>query len=122
MEIVVLNAKDFRLGNKLYYSKKIVDVNVNALIALNSTLRFGEGFNLYQPIPLTEEILLKCGFIKEKEENKQFYQCYNKGNFQIHEDKGNFYYTAQWWVKLKHLHSIQNLFFALTGEELEINL
>lgn len=113
-----MEAKELRIGN--YYNshgtfKKVTPNTIEELFESKNR-------TWIQPIPLTEEILLKCGFIKEKEENKQFYQCYNKGNFQIHEDKGNFYYTAQWWVKLKHLHSIQNLFFALTGEELEINL
>ena len=84
----------------------------------------------YSPIPLTEEWLLKLGF--EKKECKS----YSSGDELI-------YYTftspvygfliwntiqKQWWVLGKisicqpeHIHSLQNLYFALTGEELKLN-
>jgi hypothetical protein len=73
-----------------------------------------------KPIELTEELLLRFGFTKEK--NVQFYQKYYLGNFYIYLDKGVFHYnTLDWWVKIKHVHFLQNIFFHLTGHELTWN-
>lgn len=69
----------------------------------------------YQPIQLTEEWLLKLRFVKhhkygyfyidsfivDLDMNGQFYMC----DIDIH-------------IVLKHVHQLQNLYFALTGEEL----
>lgn len=70
------------------------------------------------PIKSTEEWLIKFEF--EKEEKIQFYQGYNKGNFHVFEDDGCFYYCADWWIKLKYIHLLQNIFFTLTEKELTL--
>jgi hypothetical protein len=79
-----------------------------------------------KPIPLTEEILLKCGF--EKSSNLFF--C-NINNFSYlkanaYGCNGNFGYCIsdekEIYVEVKYLHHLQNLTHALTGEELEVNL
>lgn len=67
-------------------------------------------------IPLTPEILERCGF--EKEEPLGWYR---KGFMDIFE--GNpFHYASgnSLCPDLLYLHQLQNLYFALTGEELEI--
>lgn len=79
-------------------------------------------FDELSPIPLTPEILEKAGFEKDK-------LGYTNGfNFSLYynhkKDKGN--YGAYWksfeaGVDFKHLHQLQNLYFALTGMELNIN-
>lgn len=70
-----------------------------------------------RPIPLTEEWLLKLGFVKhhkygyfyidsfiiDLDMNGQFYMC----DIDIH-------------IVLKHVHQLQNLYFACTGEELTL--
>lgn len=80
------------------------------------------------PIPLTEEILLKCGF-----ENGKYYKNLRiKANDYLHSIK---FFRGKWiystdesdaacysLVELKYLHQLQNLYFALTGEELNIEL
>ena len=85
------------------------------------------------PIPLTEEWLLRFGFhkveknfkykniiIKFKDQTKHnskyvvlwIYQEIN-GYFR----KGNY---IRFWYGPQHVHQLQNLFFALTGKELEV--
>jgi len=78
----------------------------------------------YRPIPITPEILEKCGF-KNDVENDAADMIF--GEFRI------FAGHHEWWfwghespidigmkinVRLDYLHQLQNLYFALTGEEL----
>jgi hypothetical protein len=85
-----------------------------------------------EPIPLTPELLEKCGFVRSQDEDENSLTLVNgrktfkwvEGNdgdyFLIYQtDCGLDYNTA---FELEHLHELQNLYFPLTGEELEINL
>lgn len=74
------------------------------------------------PIPLTPEILKKkCGF--EYDNN-----YYEKDNLAMSLYLSDSFIATSLWVpyefeietKLKYLHQLQNLYFALTGEELEV--
>ncbi len=73
------------------------------------------------PIPLTKELVLKCGF--EEEFGGIIYYNRNRGI--------EFNFSNGWCMasigeyeitSVKYLHQLQNLYFALTGEDLEINL
>lgn len=102
----------------------------------------------YDPIPLSHEILEACGFIPDDEYNETF-KGVAKGVFlklTIPRPDGkpipnDFRLTACWkigeennawcdytvndkWASthIKHLHRLQNLVFALTGSELQVNL
>lgn len=75
------------------------------------------------PIQLTEEILLKCGF----DENMVLstiegeIRYYGDGDINIGGEDSctlGMVYIA----KCKYLHQLQNLYFALTGKELEVEL
>jgi len=77
----------------------------------------------YEPIPLTPEVLEKCGFHKqnnawvpEGHESKG----YTTWDFTIWDGgRGEYYYnSAEFPTPLQFLHQLQNLYFALTGEEL----
>jgi len=68
------------------------------------------------PIPVTEEILLKCGF----EKKDAFWFTKDIIKIETTLSRGRFKYAG--FVSVKHLHQLQNLYFALTGQELEINL
>jgi hypothetical protein len=77
-----------------------------------------------QPIPLTEDILLKCGFEWVKEAFGYFDKLHaayiwDNGDVEIHPFCTN---DKDCWVKIKYLHQLQNLYFALTGEELNVEL
>ena len=74
------------------------------------------------PIPLTPEILEKCGF-----EWSIYHQAWHKqgfvfdlsersvGGFFMHKSRLNSEIICP---EIQHLHQLQNLYFALTGEEL----
>jgi hypothetical protein len=68
-----------------------------------------------KPIPLTEEWLLRFGFEKK-------YKNYEMGDFMFF--KGSCsrisYKLSLIGINIKHVHQLQNLYFALTGEELKL--
>jgi hypothetical protein len=75
-----------------------------------------------EPIPLTEEMLLKCGFVKDITSIKL--SC-NNINLNIRYDSNSIRIGFGDYYRLKHikyLHQLQNLYFALTNEELQIEL
>tara|TARA_R110000850_G_scaffold27360_2_gene77375 strand:- start:54 stop:419 length:366 start_codon:yes stop_codon:yes gene_type:complete len=119
-----MEAKELRIGNWIKYNFKMQGWN-DVQVCAND---FHNGFRddkfvsmNYKPIPLTEEWLLKFGFEKP-------YFSWMCDKFHLTEwDE----YPLHWIVsfnknnavivlKLKHVHQLQNLYFALTNEELII--
>jgi hypothetical protein len=87
---------------------------------------FREDF--FIPIPLTEEWLLKFGFKKDLDGSfvfgllSMFKDKRLKQNVYIYTESTQSLSDGQWVVindlKLQYVHQLQNLYFALTGEEL----
>lgn len=90
-------------------------------------VHYGNGFTAeygnIRPIPLTEDVLLKCGF-KRMNEKLNFFILGYEVNFKI--DK-----KIKWvaWcntvlanVEIKYLHQLQNLFKSLTQTDLNVKL
>ena len=86
----------------------------------------------YITIPLTEEILLKCGFSYRNCPPCGQDQWANMGIWSLILPSGT-YLTLRGGIKdikviyphgtaILYLHQLQNLYFALTGQELEVNL
>ena len=73
-----------------------------------------EHFDSMQPIPLTEEWLMKFGF-----EALFSGAGYVKNHVEIGYNHNGFYIITS-GLKIKYVHQLQNLYFALTGEELTI--
>ena len=73
-----------------------------------------------KPIALTEEWLIKFGFYKNDE---LFTIEWNEFSFSIFDfDNGKFAINNSFnYVDINYVHQLQNLYFALTGEELIIN-
>jgi len=122
-----MKATELRIGNYVYHHcSTIVEVIDSHKIEIES---INHGF--FEPIPLTEEWLLKFGFILEKDlvllrEDEKEYQVYIK-NISIIDIKGSYYFWIgieedNWysfeWTKIEYVHQLQNLNFAITGEEL----
>lgn len=71
----------------------------------------------FNSIPLTEELLLKCRFVKRKwGDNIVYYHSL----FEL--DTRFCLNGVDYNIEVKSLHQLQNLYFNLVGEELEINL
>ena len=140
-----MKANELRLGNLLTFNGKIRTVDGVSLVGSHKEERhiLVELNYMYKekvllqidkidPILLTEEWLLMFGFEKNEYtkdfrlgkywvENR-YYDCYEKSMFLFgcyQFDK--IYITSNAGV-LKYVHQLQNLYFALTGEELEIKL
>lgn len=120
----MIDKKDLRIGNW-------VDIFTDLNMAGKKSVRTGairDGAELdkkeFEGIPLTPEILEKCGFIKS--ETNEFYV--NNALWleatplvtPIYCDGTGFKrYIGR---HIKYVHQLQNLYYALTGEELEITL
>lgn len=70
-----------------------------------------------KPIPLTPEILEKCGFVSNPYQDR-----YELGDFHFEYCAIRNIVWCEKYPHIKYLHQLQNLYFALTGEELIINL
>ena len=90
---------------------------------LNTTIDYTAGFNMIEPIPLTKDWLVKFGFDQNNVDIEKYDCKWYKFSFTLD------YWNAQKFFvygyiggnkTIKHVHQLQNLYFALTGEELEI--
>lgn len=108
-----MEAKDLRIGN-LVQSRDGMFFEVTS-----EDLMFIESGSNCKPIPLTEEWLVKFGF--EKDFNG-FYKLFKESEVPVLIKDG--FWTCDgicFSVNcLYHVHQLQNLYFALTGEELTI--
>lgn len=116
----MVNANELRIGNWINLQDSPIKVNGHALWNMEQGLLNGS----YSPIILTPEILSKAKFEHYHDNprlevfyvNRQWYYP-----FFINMSRGLTYWYDE-NLKLGSLHQLQNLFFALTGEELEITL
>lgn len=97
----------------------IAENTVNVKIKGNSKLRFSINSDLISPIPLTEQWLIKFGFEKR---GMSYILSSGYGTFVINKwADGKLMFTNIVLVnsfELKYVHQLQNLYFALMGEEL----
>lgn len=123
----MINYKEARVNNWVMYDNRLFQIEAisRSLPCLN-TDEFGIGvvdWNNLQPIPLTPEILEKCGF--EEVEGNIYYKFFDYKEFRVFIHKENnsvFMYwkgnTVDDSVNNLPIHRLQNIIFALTGEEL----
>ncbi len=118
----MIEAKELRIGN-LVISPSLNEITVNARWILEQHQCDLSNCEYLKPIPITEEWLLKFGF---KKDNHGFV-LHDKMSLSIHFSKElGFVPCWQDFVlsikyNLKYIHQLQNLYFALTQKELEIN-
>lgn len=83
---------------------------------LNDAANF-PGF--YNPIQLTPEILAKCGFKQTKGVGGA--ECWDNGNIEINKEVDGYAGFAS-GKPFQHIHQLQNLYFDLTADELNVQL
>jgi hypothetical protein len=114
----MLLANELRIGNwlqsEMFGVKQIFQVT-----PLHIKILYKDSPGIYSPIPLTPEILQKAGFDKEDLFNTWYLNLFQM----VLDDDGTFYssYMPE-AVHVKYVHQVQNLYYALTGQELQINL
>ena len=102
-------------------------INYNVPPEIRSLFYKGKFEDDFNPIPLTEEILIKCGFVKVGYSNPHTTQ-WKLGDILIGFCNGTIYFDyiningVKKGCCYQHLHHLQNLYFALTGHELNLNL
>lgn len=131
-----MKANELRIGNWVYWGINIVPIKsihtesvlkdeVSVYIEVNEKLNhYCVSINEITPIPLTPEILQKAGF------SQQFdtldwdlgYKFQINSHFILLSRNDTFYYIDAINTEVEYLHQLQNLYFALIGEELDINL
>lgn len=79
----------------------------------------------YSPIPLSPEILEKCGFVQDSDDEATWMVLRTTKFDFIEGDRNGFcevYMDFDDGLRVQYLHQLQNLYFALTGQELNIKL
>lgn len=119
-----MRIEDLRVGNYVYSGNILTQID-----SIDNELTELINNGWFKPIPLTEDILLKCGFKKEK--------VSSYGGADMWQGMGAYSYNGEWIfsgdyrclhlvgyfnTQINYLHQLQNLYFALTGEELTIKL
>jgi len=153
----MIQANELRIGNYVSYGtfngsdfSKVKGIYNEFDILLDMCRVFTKDI---EPIPITEEILLKCGFelctfrgdnedytitfdFDDGNEELEGLKPYTNNGFGIgYKENENCYYLyihhtnadcshgiRSHYRKINHLHQLQNLYFALTNEELTIKL
>jgi hypothetical protein len=132
-----MKATELRIGNYYQYAgdngiiyTQVKEIKYNQFGLLGDF--DGTNFEICKPIPLTEEWLLKFGF-ENLPTDEPFFKRHKIEVFKF--SKGNFFLLGgnntnygiglhNIWqgmeINIQHVHELQNLYFALTGEELSL--
>lgn len=135
-----MKPQELRVGNKIWRPccyDEVEEIRENGIIGLDS-LRGLIPYSEIEPIPITEELLLKIGFKKDKKDYFN-YREYNdelsirfSSNYTFIEYANlcfnpedvteTNYGSSLEFPNTLHLHTLQNIWHLLTGNELEIKL
>ena len=117
-----MKANELRIGNWVHFENESSAGNFQADV--DTIYDVDRKLALLSPIPLTEEWLVKFGFVKDGKYDyllkRDGFEIWNSCDF--HTDNGDkFLFIGNMpdlEMRFIHVHQLQNLYFALTGEEL----
>ena len=138
----VIDLRELRIGNLLEYKGQLVSVSCLTLDIddeYNETIGFviyGTSSNEHadwnralaldlKRISLTPEWLERCGFAGSGQFVNGTVEVEGGGDVQIRvieDEKCKYYIPFNKSIKIEYIHQLQNLYFALTGEALQIKL
>lgn len=138
----MIDLRELRIGNyvKVNYGQDVIgtvdSIDKNSIMVgiirqgdlCNGVITNEEGLI---PIPITEELLLKCPFKRDKvillDEDRHIDVFYVFENIMIAKRMNNTYFLGEeydsivmYFNPIYSLHQLQNIYFDLTGEELDI--
>lgn len=111
----IVKSKDLRIGNFVYL---FYDENEQSILKFE--FDSGWNFDYIKPIPLTEEWLVKFGFETDKIE-------WWNGNMTIGIFKDGLFFcpsgeiTLRIGKEIKYVHQLQNLYYSIFGEDIELS-
>ena len=107
--------QELRLGNKVMHDNRLFEVSIlSDEYPFLNTAEFGVGvvdYNNIYPIPLTEDWLIRFGFI-------QISALEFRNKKRLIMKRGNDYYDYGTDVHIEYVHQLQNFYYALTQTEL----
>lgn len=127
-----MTTSELRIGNWVMYKDKVRKIDGlwgdNFILPYHS---FWSSEEILNPILLTPEILECAGFTKSEKSN-EFWEFWTLPNNwyiskSLHTEpsagvkEGCVYWGEEYW-EIKSLHHLQNIYHALTGQELKIEL
>lgn len=128
----MIKANELRIGNWYYFKNPMSGQSYQSQLTTYAECEYLEAYG--EPIPLTVDIILKCGFEDSNKDNPEYLRCYTYGDIEFFPPQGDEYkdregitiscsdsYYDRNLPHIKHLHQLQNLYFALTGIELVYN-
>ena len=133
-----MRTEELRIGNLVYSGFRVVDVVDSierSVFVVNYIVNFSDGENCeveeINPIPITTKWLERLQF--RKDDNGNYWVDLVTFYFEIIPGKDGFYPVIGQGAEIsaeteqrvtlnciKYIHELQNLYFALTGEELKI--
>jgi len=130
-----MKSSELRTGNLIDYNGihctvEIINGEVDEVYILGDSFYYGVNIKEIEGIPITKERLLVFGFVQDKID-----KSFELNSFSIFLDKrikdniylksidgfGNFTWNVASGLKVQYIHQLQNLYFALTNEELILN-
>lgn len=127
----MIDKKDLRINNYVLYDNRPFQIaSISEEYPSLKTIEFGFGvveWKDIKPIPLTEELLVKCPQFEVQEcfswsTGKEVkYNVYQFDRFYYNTNQDNWYYETN-IIEIKHLHKLQNCIQDFTNTELTINL
>lgn len=134
-----MKANELRIGNLVWLKchhhpvsvEQIYKDDIDELVWIATDLHEGESLEDYDPIPLTEEWLVKFGFetvsygfmfpkIEGSEYHRKIGRWITKKSFQEDVLLEHPFLRYDGLCDVHYVHQLQNLYFALTGEELTL--
>lgn len=126
----MINASELRIGNWFLFNDHSGDPPQPYQIQGDDISRAAVNGVYHEPIPLTPEILEACGF-EEHNDISPGWLLEKNGvsfyyGFPLNKRLHHILYFGigreEVEIKMPFLHQLQNLYFALTGEELNVNI
>jgi len=118
--------RELRIGNLVLDKDNnvisVIGITENSVFSKGKYEMIGSPIEWIRPIPLTEEWLLKFGFETSEKHwdtfsRSHYYLC-KKDDLCFNLDENKKIFKMYTYEKVKYVHQLQNLFFALTNKEL----
>lgn len=116
----MINPNELRIGNVvIYHGETDMPCRLDAEDIFNIATGYMGNDKLHSPMPITTEVLERLGWMKDwcgySDKNGISFSITKYGKFlPCWQDR-------PFKKEIDHVHHLQNLYFALTGEELEVS-